>query len=182
MNTNIENKLSVLRDIAIAKSIISDPSSMIEDLKVIYKRSESKAERAFLVNLLPEIYKANYENDYVKQIAIFENEEYEGSSEDNAVSLKTKNNIDGIIFLDINSSVGKYRPDIILVSADKKIIFEIDGFAYHNTQEQLTKDKQRERDLSLMGYKVYRFSGTEIYRNAQKIALEAIEIIKKEMF
>lgn len=51
-----------------------------------------------------------------------------------------------------------------------KIAIECDGFAYHSSKEDLTKDNSRNRELTLNDWKVYRFSGSEIYNSdRQKI-------------
>lgn len=44
-----------------------------------------------------------------------------------------------------------------------KIAIECDGFEYHSSKEALQRDTSRNRALTLEGWKVYRFSGTEIY-------------------
>lgn len=44
---------------------------------------------------------------------------------------------------------------------DLKIIIELDG-EYHFTPEQQKKDTQRTKDLKRLGYKVYRFSNSQI--------------------
>jgi len=46
-----------------------------------------------------------------------------------------------------------------------KIAIECDGYEYHATREQFTKDKLRERKLKELGWKdVIRYSGSEIYQ------------------
>jgi len=42
-----------------------------------------------------------------------------------------------------------------------KIVFEIDG-EYHNTKEQIRRDKKRTNDLNKMGYTVFRITNTQI--------------------
>lgn len=42
------------------------------------------------------------------------------------------------------------------------IVFEIDG-EYHFTKEQAKKDKQRTKDLSKAGYKVFRITNEEVF-------------------
>lgn len=69
-----------------------------------------------------------------------------------------------------------YRADFAL--PDKKISFELDGHEYHKTKEQRTNDARRERDFQKAGWKVIRFTGTEIFQNARRCALDAMELIQ----
>ena len=71
--------------------------------------------------------------------------------------------------------VGYYRVDFAVVS--KKIAIEIDGYEYHSSKEQLTADAARERHLQKMGWRVIRFTGSEVYRNAHECARDAQSII-----
>ena len=80
---------------------------------------------------------------------------------------------------------GKIRPDLVLKRNDKKIIFEFDSFLYHSNAIQLSKDKQREREIQALGYPVYRFSNREITENlyfADGVLNQIINIIKKELY
>lgn len=46
------------------------------------------------------------------------------------------------------------------------IVVECDGHDFHErTKEQATHDKKRDRDLTELGYKVLRFTGSEIWKN-----------------
>jgi hypothetical protein len=62
-----------------------------------------------------------------------------------------------------------------------KIIVEVDGHDYHErTKEQAARDRQRDRDLMLDGYKVIRFTGSEIYNNHSKCAEDLLLILENE--
>lgn len=65
----------------------------------------------------------------------------------------------------------KFRLDFGVVKStlrDNKIVtlekscIECDGHDYHSTKEQITRDNARARELTLEGWKIYRFSGSEI--------------------
>jgi len=59
---------------------------------------------------------------------------------------------------------------------------ECDGHDFHEkTKEQVTHDKQRERILLNHFSKVIRFSGSEIYNNANKCVQEVLEIIRMDL-
>lgn len=56
-----------------------------------------------------------------------------------------------------------YRADFAIV--DRKLAIEIDGHDYHKTKEQRTNDAKRQRALELAGWRVIRFTGSEIHTN-----------------
>lgn len=57
--------------------------------------------------------------------------------------------------------VDHYRLDFAF--PDEMIAIEIDGHEFHKTREQRTNDAKRERYLQSKGWKVIRFTGTEIF-------------------
>jgi very-short-patch-repair endonuclease len=93
-------------------------------------------------------------------------------------------------------SIGKYRVDFLLtwrskeilprsddkfdfVNTEIKVIVECDGHEFHEkTKEQASRDKKRDRDLQTMGYYVFRYSGSDIYRKSDEYAQEVITFIK----
>ena len=93
--------------------------------------------------------------------------------------------------------VGKYRADFILGRAALAPIFddtgsphpflvrlpmlvvECDGHDFHEkTKEQAARDKSRDREFTRLGYRVIRFSGSEIYRDAEKCIDEISDIFE----
>lgn len=68
--------------------------------------------------------------------------------------------------------VGKYRVDFLIPS--KKIIVELYGYEYHNSRDQFTKDRERERYLQNAGFKIYSFTGREIYQDVDKCVNEVL--------
>jgi very-short-patch-repair endonuclease len=69
---------------------------------------------------------------------------------------------------------GQYRLDFAL--PDAKIGIELDGYAYHSTPEAFTRDRRRERDLELAGWRIIRFSGSEVNRDADDCIRQAAEL------
>lgn len=60
------------------------------------------------------------------------------------------------------------------------LIIECDGHDFHEkTPEQATRDKQKDRALQLAGYKVIRFTGSEIYKNPRRCAREVINFLRQ---
>lgn len=63
------------------------------------------------------------------------------------------------------------RVDFVIHAWDggewKRLIVECDGHDFHErTQEQAARDRQRDREAQLAGVPVFRFTGTEINRDA----------------
>lgn len=46
---------------------------------------------------------------------------------------------------------------------ETKVAIECDGFEYHSTKKNLTKDNKKHRTLQLNNWKTYRMSGSEIF-------------------
>lgn len=72
------------------------------------------------------------------------------------------------------------RTDLLIwIPSDiqNRIIVECDGFAYHNTKESFKKDRIRDRQLQLNGYKVIRFSGSEINKDPIKVSNELFDLL-----
>lgn len=73
----------------------------------------------------------------------------------------------------------RYRVDFLL--KDARLVIELDGHEYHSTKEQQEQDAVRQRYLSRAGYTVIRFTGREIYRDAQNCVSEVRTIYKERM-
>lgn len=59
-----------------------------------------------------------------------------------------------------------------------RVIVECDGHDYHErTKEQAKRDKERDRELQRQGYKVFRYTGSEIYNDAIKCAFDAMDVV-----
>lgn len=81
---------------------------------------------------------------------------------------------------DIKISGKTIRPDMffwIPNDTNLKIVVECDGFKFHSDKDSFTRDRQRDRKLQLKGYKVLRFSGTEIYHNPTQTSYEILDYL-----
>lgn len=84
------------------------------------------------------------------------------------------------------AQIGKYRADFLVgVGANghwRKVVVECDGHNYHErTKEQAAHDKERDRFMTLGGYKILRFAGSEIYKDAGKCA-DQIQELAEQLF
>jgi very-short-patch-repair endonuclease len=72
----------------------------------------------------------------------------------------------------------EYEVDFLITGQNKhKIAVELDGHDFHEkTREQVSRDKSRERSLTLAGFTVFRFSGSEICRNSRRCVEQVIEL------
>jgi hypothetical protein len=65
-----------------------------------------------------------------------------------------------------------------IVIAEIKAVIECDGHEYHEkTKDQITKNNIRDRRLKCEGYNVFRFSGSELYNNADEAVAEFVEMV-----
>ena len=80
--------------------------------------------------------------------------------------------------------LGNYRVDILILDASMPfdlrepswIIVECDGHDYHErTKEQARRDKQRDRFFTAKGFRVLRFTGSEIWADPDACAAEIVE-------
>lgn len=87
-------------------------------------------------------------------------------------------NLDCYIFgLIYQYQVKKYVLDFAYIDDIFKLAIEIDGHEYHKTKKQRTHDAKRARELTALGWDVIRFTGSEVYQNPIKCALQAKKII-----
>jgi very-short-patch-repair endonuclease len=79
----------------------------------------------------------------------------------------------------VNICSGRYRADFAITTPHgNKIIVECDGHDFHEkSKEQAARDKKRDRDMQLEGWRVLRFTGSEIFRNANGCAQEVLRFI-----
>lgn len=58
-----------------------------------------------------------------------------------------------------------------------KIVVECDGFEFHKTKSSFINDKQRDRLFQLNGYRVIRYSGSEIYNDPVEVSSNLFDLI-----
>lgn len=87
------------------------------------------------------------------------------------------------VYIYQQAKVGDYRTDFLVldasipfeVSAPRWMVVECDGHDYHErTKEQARRDKRRDRFFQSQGYKVLRFTGSEIWADAEACADEIL--------
>lgn len=62
---------------------------------------------------------------------------------------------------------GIYRPDVCIIGAESRTVVELDGHEFHErTKEQAQRDKARDRAFTFAGWRVLRFTGSEVFADA----------------
>ena len=62
--------------------------------------------------------------------------------------------------------LNNYYVDFFFFNGSEGIIIELDGHEFHEkTKDQAARDKKRDRVLQRSGYKVYHFTGSEIWND-----------------
>lgn len=82
---------------------------------------------------------------------------------------------------EINFSYELYGDYIFPLFKDLKYIVELDGFDYHNNKKQMNYDYDREQNLQMMGYKVMRFTGSQIYNKPYDCVHKFISMVLNDM-
>ena len=60
------------------------------------------------------------------------------------------------------------------------LIVECDGHDYHDrSKEQASRDRERDRELKKLGYEVFRYTGSDIWKNPLACAMEVVEVLTK---
>lgn len=78
-----------------------------------------------------------------------------------------------------------YRADFLVASLGwhrketVRVLVECDGHDFHErTKEQAAKDRSRDRDLTSNGHIIFRFTGSELFRDANACAEQVLHFIK----
>ena len=88
---------------------------------------------------------------------------------------------DETIYVYQQAKIGEYRADFLIldcsvpeeIQAPRWMVVECDGHDFHErTKEQARRDKKRDRFFQSLGFKVLRFTGSELWADAIKCAEE----------
>jgi len=85
---------------------------------------------------------------------------------------------------EINIANRQFRVDFLISCYDSKTgqmvsyCIEVDGHDFHEkTKEQARRDKQRDRLIQSVGYRILHFTGSEVYRNVTGVVDEILNHI-----
>jgi very-short-patch-repair endonuclease len=70
--------------------------------------------------------------------------------------------------------LGRFRADFaLMMEGGRKVIIECDGIEWHDrTNQQFISERQRERDILILGWPVMRFTGAELMRDPDACAAD----------
>ncbi len=70
--------------------------------------------------------------------------------------------------------LGRFRADFaLMMEGGRKVVIECDGIEWHDrTNQQFIAERQRERDILILGWPVMRFTGAEIMRDPNACAAD----------
>lgn len=85
----------------------------------------------------------------------------------------------------IQPTIGRYRADFTLyrlgLGCDALLVVECDGHDFHEkTKEQAKRDKSRDREMKIMGHDVFRFTGSEIFNDADGCAKQSLAFLEEK--
>ncbi|MGE2689750.1 DUF559 domain-containing protein [Mycolicibacterium pulveris] len=69
-----------------------------------------------------------------------------------------------------NYPVGGYKVDVAFI--DQKVAIEVDGWAFHSDAEVFVNDRTRQNAISLLGWKVLRFTWFDLTMHPQRVIAE----------
>lgn len=87
---------------------------------------------------------------------------------------------------EIECGENKYRVDFLIPVIFYKNIYkcyivECDGYEFHQkTKEQVENDYIRQRNIEMEGYRIIKFTGSEIYNDAYSCALQVLKYIQND--
>ena len=76
----------------------------------------------------------------------------------------------GITGWKTNYPVGGYKVDVGFPA--QKVAIEADGWAFHSSQEDFQKDRERQNKLALLGWQVLRFTWLDLTEYPQRVLAE----------
>lgn len=87
------------------------------------------------------------------------------------------------VTLELQAQIGNYRADFLITfhhpqAATElfRVVVEVDGHAFHErTKQQAARDKRRDRHMTTRGYRVLRFSGSEVWKDPAGCAEQVID-------
>lgn len=75
--------------------------------------------------------------------------------------------------------IDSYRVDFLLELNGHSLVIECDGHAFHErTKEQAARDRSRDRELTGKGFRVIRFTGSEIWKDTYACAKQAVRMLE----
>lgn len=86
----------------------------------------------------------------------------------------------GVLYVQPQAPIGPFFADFLVWMGAEKIVVECDGDEFHaRTQGQASRDRSRDRYMQDHGFKVYRFTGRELFTNAVTCAEQVLQVVEQ---
>ncbi|MGI5885263.1 MAG: AAA domain-containing protein [Candidatus Spyradocola sp.] len=76
--------------------------------------------------------------------------------------------------------VGAYRLDMVAMDGNRRIAIECDGERYHNGEEKIRADMERQTILERLGWRFLRIRGSEYYRDPEAALERLVAVLTAE--
>jgi very-short-patch-repair endonuclease len=70
-----------------------------------------------------------------------------------------------------------YRLDFLVETGNHRCAVEVDGLAFHGSQQAFARDRKRDRDLAGIGIETYRFTAVEVTQHAESVRRELFNVL-----
>ena len=75
---------------------------------------------------------------------------------------------------------GQYRLDFAYPPL--RVGFEMDSYTYHSDRAAFTRDRKRQREIELLGWRIMRFSGDELRADVVRCVQEAAHFLSIQLY
>jgi very-short-patch-repair endonuclease len=91
------------------------------------------------------------------------------------------------LFIEPQFKIDRFRADFLVTHSNgtikKSVVVECDGHEFHErTKEQAKRDRSKDRRIQDLGFKIFRFTGSEIYSNPDRCVQEIFRSIDAAYF
>jgi Uncharacterized protein conserved in bacteria len=139
------------------------------------RKCESPIEQIFAAHLVNWAYLAEFRRQF-DRVTLCDKPELVGKAQMTPAP--------GHCLVSAQQSVGRYRVDFMAIAAARdskhtcRVVVECDGHEFHErTKEQAKRDKSRDRVLAIQGFKVLRFTGSELCADPARCFADFEELI-----
>lgn len=84
----------------------------------------------------------------------------------------------GVAVLHTQVPIGMYRADFLAQRADLRVVIEADGREFHTSPEQREYDQRRDEYMIKKGYRVLRYTGSQIAADARTCAAGVVAVFE----
>lgn len=185
---NVENFQDIFH--FVEKAIFWGNHGFISDrLKMAFLTCQSPIEARFLAgflclvssNQVPFILTNNLHDDFLTINSNYNYPQFIISPQNNIGEYKVDFLISCIDIIPDHDNPVKSKSGMIIPGSKEiknEIIVECDGHDFHEkTKKQAAKDKKRDRELQSLGFHIFRFTGSEIWKDPIKCAIDVYDFI-----